>query len=205
MKSITVLFILLFTIQANIQSQEDIVKEIRKEYIAYNKFINDAKSEGMNYWPPKVSINTIQNRPALGPVNIEITYYYDEHTNREEVELENAKTWSVLRKVVYTESMPSYTDYKEILYDKDGKLLFYYSKLTGFTCGEKRFYFSKDKLIKIKFNPFESKDCSDDNDFPSFTHYKSNLTKDDLDWEKAIVNEAKNHKVALSNIFGSTQ
>ena len=195
-----ILLILVFSV--NSFSQEEDVKKIREEYVKYNKLISDYESEGLSYFPPRFSIKTIQNRPALGPVNFDFTYYYDENTNIDEVDNPDlAKTWAIIRKVVYTEGMPSYQDYKEILYDEKGELLFYYSKLTGNTCGEKRFYFQNGKLIKIKFNPITHEDCSDDNDFPEFTRYAGKLTKDDIDWQKWILKDADDHKNTLLRLY----
>jgi len=200
-----VAFLLLLGI-ANSYSQEDIVKKIRQVYLDYNKQISESEAEGLDFHPPRFIIKNVQNRPALGPVNISISYYYDEHNNMEEAEdYASMKNWTVVRKVIYTESMPSYTDYKEVLYDKKGNLLFYYVKSTGHDCGEKRFYFNKSKLIKVKFNPITDEQCSNDEKFPSFTRYAGKLNKDDLDWEKWILKSAQSHKEVLDKLYNSTQ
>ncbi|NJO91542.1 MAG: hypothetical protein HC831_23210 [Chloroflexia bacterium] len=187
-------------------SQEDIVKKIRQTYIDYNKQITDSEAEGLDYLPPCFKINNVQNRPALGPVNISVTYYYDEYSNAEEAEsYAELKNWVTLRKAVYTEGMPSYTDYKEMLYDEKGNLLFYYVKSTGYECSEKRFYFDKGKLIKIAFNPFKDEQCSNEEEFPTFTRYAGKLTKDDLGWEKWIIEKAQKNKQLLNDLYNSTQ
>lgn len=201
---ISALIFCAFFLTSTLFSQEETVKEIRKIYIDYNKKIEDAKNEGVNYLPTKIEVSTIQNRPALGPVSFNITYFYDEHTNIDE-NYDVMKNWAIIRKVIYKEGMPSYTDYKEILFDENGNLIFFYSKLSGYTCGEKRFYFDKNKLVKVKFNPFENEDYMGENDFPSFTRYGNNLNKDDLDWQKAILEEAAHHKKAFEHLYESTQ
>jgi len=99
--------------------------------------------------------------------------------------------------------MPSFTDYREFFYDGKGNILFYYSKLTGYICGEKRMYFDKGKLIKIKFNPIESKDCEEK--LPDFTRSSGKFTKDDLDWEKWILKIAAFHTKAFLNMFETMQ
>ena len=157
-------------------TQENIVKKIRQAYINYNKQISEAEIEGLDFHPPCFKVSNVQNRPALGPVNISITYYYDEHSNLEEGE-DNAqvKNWAIIRKVIYTEGMPSYTDYKEMLFDEKGNPLFYYIKSTGYNCSEKRFYFDNSKLIKVQFNPIKYEQCSNDEEFPTFTRYTGKL------------------------------
>ena len=198
-------FILLFGI-VNSYSQEEMVKKIRQVYLNYNKQIKESEAEGLDFLPPKFKITNVQNRPALGPVSINITYYYDGHSNIEEAEgYADMKNWIILRKVVYTEGMPSYTDYKEMLFDEKGNLLFYYVKSTGYDCSEKRFYFNKNKLIKIKFNPIIHEQCSNEEEFPSFARYTNNLTKEDLDWEKWIIKKAHKSKQIAKDLYNSTQ
>ena len=187
-------------------SQENIVKKIRLAYIEYNTEVADAEKEGLEAFPPSFKIKNVQNRPALGPVSISIIYYYDEHSNVEEAEgYIDLKTEIVLRKIVYTEGMPSYTDYKETFYDEKGNLLFHYIKSTGYDCSEKRFYFDKGKLIKVKFNPIIHEQCSNKEESPSFTRYVAKLTKDDLSWEKWITEKSKQNKLILENLYNSTQ
>jgi hypothetical protein len=186
-----------------LNAQEEIVTKIRKSYTDFNQQLENYKAEGLDYMPAKYEIKTIQNRPALGPVDIRFTYFFDEFTNENEEDLGKRNTKGFLRKVVYSESMPSFTDYREFFFDEKGSLLFYYSKLTGYTCGEKRFYFDKGKLIKVKFNPIEAKDCEDK--LPDFTHNTGKLTKDDMDWEKWIIKVAGNHTKAFLNMFELSQ
>lgn len=200
MKALTItLFFLTFGCNF-LSAQEEIVSKIRKIYIDYNKQIESYAAEGLDFLPAKFEIKTTENRPALGPVEIKFTYFFDkiskEGTGENEYE---QSTDGFLRKVVYTESMPSFTDYREFFYDEKGSLLFYYSKLTGYTCGEKRFYFDKGKLIKVKFNPIESKDCEDK--LADFTRSSGKFTKDDLDWEKWIIIVAGHHTNAFQNMF----
>lgn len=188
------------------KAQEAIVKKIRASYIAYNQKIAEAEKEGLDFYPPRFKITNVQNRPALGPVSINIVYFYDEHSNAEEAEsYADLKNTVVLRKIVYTEGMPSYTDYKETLFDEKGHLLFQYEKLTGYECSEKRFYFDKGKLIKIKFNPITNEQCSNEEDFPIYTRYAGQLTKDDLRREKWIFEKAEKNKQTLKSLYGSTQ
>jgi len=187
-----------------LNAQEEIVTKIRKSYTDFNQQIENFKAEGLDYMPAKYEIKTVQNRPALGPVDIRFTYFFDEFTNeKDEEDLSKRNTNGFLRKVVYSESMPSFTDYREFFFDEKGSLLFYYSKLTGYTCGEKRFYFDKGKLIKVKFNPIEAKDCEDR--LPDFTRNTGKFTKDDMDWEKWIIKLAGNHTKAFLNLFELSQ
>jgi hypothetical protein len=190
-------------------TQEEIVNQIRQVYIQYNKHIEDLES-GPGAGPTSpFKIKTVQVRPAMGPVDIEISYYFDEITrpgNNENMDTRN--TTGTLRKVVYSESMPSFTDYREIFFDAKGNLMFYYSKLTGSTCGEKRIYFKLGKMIKIKFNPLGPPACPDGDDpysLPDFTRFPGKFTKDDLDWEKWVLKYAGNHKKAFIGLFESLQ
>jgi len=205
MKMKLILTILLVNSLIILVGQEDAVTKIRKVYTEYNKQINDYLAEGLDFMPARYEVKTTQNRPALGPVEMKFTYYFDEFT-KENIEGEefDPNTEGILRKVVYTESMPSFTDYKEFFYDEKGQILFYYSKLTGYTCGEKRFYFDKGKLIKVKFNPITGTDCGEDK-FPDFTRSTGKFTKDDLDFEKWIIKVAGNHTKAFLNMFEVTQ
>lgn len=185
------------------KAQEDVVTKIRQSYNTYNQLIVGSNEEGLEYFPPHFEVKSTQNRPALGPVNISISYYYSEISDEEEPDW--YRNEAIIRKVVYKESMPSYTDYQEFFYDENGKLIFYYSKLTGYSCGEKRLYFDNEKLIKIKFNPLTGEDCLSDEKFPEFTRLSGKLTKDDLDWEKWTIKKAGRHQNALINLFKSTQ
>ncbi len=207
----TLLFLPLLTVLFTMNSiaQEEYVKKIRQTYLEFNKKIEIAENEDDSYLPAPFKIKTVQVRPALGPVNIEIAYYYEEQTNStDEDQMELRNTTATLRKVIYTESMPSYTDCRELFFDTNGSLIFYYSKLTGNTCGEKRVYFNLGKMVKIKFNPLGLAECPDENDsykLPDFTRYPGNYTKDDLDWEKWVLKYAGNHKKAFSGLFESLQ
>jgi hypothetical protein len=203
-KRIIVLNLLIFSI-LNLSAQEEIVTKIRKAYTEYNTQLEKYKAEGTDFLPAKYEINTVQNRPALGPVQVKFSYYFDEVTKEvvgEEPDI--LSTEGFLRKVVYFESMPSFIDYREFFYDEKGNIIFYYSKLTGYTCGEKRFYFDKGKMIKIKFNPITDKDCGDEK-FPDFTRTTGKFTKDDLDWEKWVLKVASYHNKAFLNMFETTQ
>lgn len=198
------LFSLFFALFVNtLFAQDDVIFAIRQEYNDYSKLIENSKEEGLDFFPPGFEINTVQNRPALGPVAIKITYYYTEIGDEEEPDW--YKNQAVIRKVIYIESMPSYKDYREFFYNESGQILFYYSKLTGYSCGEKRLYFSNGKLIKIKFNPLEGADCIGDEKFPDFTRLTGKLTKDDLDWEKWVLDKAKIHVKAIENLYKGTQ
>jgi hypothetical protein len=196
----------IFTISFCSIAQEELVKKIRDDYVDYNKKSQQLESDGIN---KPFKINTVQIRPALGPVEIEMAYYFDEENKDIASDgMDTRKATAILRKIVYKESMPSYTDYREVFFDSGGNLSFYYSKLTGYSCGEKRFYFSLSKLIKVKFNPIEGNDCfgeKNDEKFPDFTRYSGKFSKEDLDWEKWIVKYVVFHKKAFQNLFESLQ
>ncbi len=205
MKEKLILTILLVNSLLVLIAQEEKVTQIRKLYTDYNLQVEKYKSEGLDFSPASYEIKTVQNRPGLGPVKINFTYYFDEFS-KENVEGESydPNTEGILRKVVYTESMPSFTDYREFFFNEKGNLLFYYSKLTGYTCGEKRFYFEKGKLIKVKFNPLDGKNCNGDQ-LPDLMHNSGKFTQDDLDFEKWILKVADNHTKAFLNMFESAQ
>jgi hypothetical protein len=209
MKNCLILFILLFFFAFNISAQEEFVKKIRGDYVNYNAKIEKMLAGDTENSISPFKIKTSQIRPALGPVEIEITYYFDEKLKTgPNKAIEDPKYNGTIRKVVYTESMPSFTDYREIFYDSKGELCFYFSKLMGYTCGEKRMYFNLSKMIKIKFNPFEGSDCfgsQTDDKFPDFTRSEGKLTNDDLEWEKWIIKYATYHKKTFQNLFESFQ
>lgn len=194
---------------SSIYGQEETITKIRQNYIDYNKKIEQAEADEYFYPMAPFRIKTVQIRPGLGPVDIEISYYFDEETREDDSEnMDIRNSIGTLRKVVTTESMPSFTNYCEYFLDEKGTLLFYYSKLTGNTCGEKRMYFNLSKMIKIKFNPLGTSDCPEEEDgfkLPDFTRYSGKFTKDDLDWEKWILKNAGFHKKAFQNLFESLQ
>lgn len=209
MKQLIIILLSTILIFEGAFAQEEIVNQIRQIYIQYNKQTEDLESGPGNESGSPFKVKTVQVRPALGPVNIEISYYFDEITRPgSEENLDNRNTTGTLRKVVYSESMPSYTDYREVFFDAKGNLMFYYSRLTGSTCGEKRIYFNLGKMIKIKFNPLGPPVCPDEYDpykLPDFTRYPGKFTKDDLDWEKWVLRYSANHKKAFSGLFESLQ
>jgi hypothetical protein len=209
MKRAKILFFILIFCTYHVSAQEETVKKIRQDYIDYNKKLEQIELGETNYVTSPFKIKTIQVRPALGPVDIEISYYFDEETKELETEnMDLRNTLGTLRKVMIKEYMPSFTDYREIFFDAKGNLMFYYSKLTGNTCGEKRMYFNLGKMIKIKFNPLGEADCPKENDgyqLPDYTRYTGKFTKDDLDWEKWILKYAGFHKKAFQNLFESLQ
>jgi len=203
------LLIFIFLFSCSVLAQEETVKKIRQDYLEYNKKLQDSETEDGYFGSVPFKFETIQMRPALGPVNISLSYYYDEETkDSENDDTNNRNSIGTLRKIIYQESMPSYTEYREFFFDYKGALQFYYSKLTGYSCGEKRFYFDKVKLIKVKFNPLEGENCIEavgEDKFPDFTRYPGKFTKDDLDWEKWILNHIAYHKKAFQNLFESLQ
>jgi hypothetical protein len=204
MKTLTCTLLFITIGLSGLFAQEEIVTKIRKAYTDYNNKLEADIFVEADYLPARYEIKTVQNRPGLGPVNVNFTYYFDEQTKGAIAEDDYVlNTEAFLRKVIITQSMPAFIDYIEIFYDEKGKLLFCYSKLTGYTCGEKRFYFDKGKMIKIKFNPIQANGCEDK--LPDFTRTTGSYTKDDLNWEKWVIKVAGNHSLAFQNMFQSME
>ncbi|MFN8258217.1 MAG: hypothetical protein U0W24_21190 [Bacteroidales bacterium] len=200
MKNLIFALFICFLSFSNLHAQEEIITKIRKVYNEYNSKLEADKASGMEFLPNRYEIKNIQNRPGLGPVNVNINYFFDETTTGNFAD-ENTETTSTLRKVVTIQSAPSFNDYTEFFYSENGQLLFCYSKLTGYFCGEKRFYFDKGKMIKIKFNALDVAGCEDKQN--EFTRTTGSYTKEDLNWEKWVIKIAQNHSVAFKNLFES--
>jgi hypothetical protein len=202
MKKISIIIIFLFLCILSLKSQEDAVKEIRNIYNNYQKII-EGTDDGI--YQLKFKVSTIQIEGGIGPVEINNDYYYDESTYTDEPEGEdNFKYKSVLRKVEVKEETVSYSKYVEYCFDKKGNLIFYFVRYTGYSCGEERYYFKNEKLIKATSKPITSEKCHllDESDkYKKFTHYKAQFTKDDLFREKMISNNAKTHIIAFKNLY----
>jgi hypothetical protein len=187
-------------------SQEEVVKKIREEYEKYTKVIEELQQGNSNNFISPFNIKTTQVRPGLGPVTIEMTYYFDEKEKYSEPDhMDVPKHEGIIRKVVYTESMPSFTEYREFFYDPKGNFLFYYMKTNGYTCGENRLYFNNLKLIKIKSNPIDDAETEGmvTTKLPDYTRYAGKFTKDDLITEKAIIKQASHYKNVFRNLYDS--
>jgi hypothetical protein len=202
---ITICLLLAFTF--TVTSQEEIVNRIRDEYVNYGKIIEDIQQGNINNYISPFNIKTTQIRPGLGPVTIEMTFYFDEKEKYSEPDHMDVPLYEgTIRKVVYTESMPSFTEYREFFFDAKGNFLFYYKKITGYVCGEERLYFNNSKLIKIKSNPLEEKDCPEDmvmSKLPDYTRYTGKFTKGDLIFEKGIIKQATHYKNVFQNLYDS--
>jgi hypothetical protein len=202
----TFTFCLLLTFAFSAFSQEEVIIRIREEYEKYSKFIEDLQQGNSNNYISPFSIKTTQIRPGLGPVTIEMTYYFDENEKYSEPDhMDEPEREGIIRKVIYTESMPSFTEYREFFYDPKGNFLFYYMKITGYTCGENRLYFNNLKLIKIKSNPINDAETEVmvTRKLADFTRYTGKFTKEDLILEKAITKQAANYKNVFRNLYDS--
>lgn len=82
---------------------------------------------------------------------LEIRRIYSEVTERETLEAGGDVVGGNTHSVTYNISAVRF--HAEYLFSTEGELLFHYMKDEGFTGGERRFYFYKGQLIRVKINP----------------------------------------------------
>lgn len=168
--------------------QESEIKRIRNVFTETNKKIEDNQATGSKY-----CIEIIKDRivPGVGPQITSTKLFF--HENYEDY----LKSSKILLKAVVTYNVAqSLSVYEEYLFENN-KVIFYYEKLKGYTCGEKRFYFKNNKLIKLKSNPIS---CEYFEELLEDYEKNSNFSEYELEEANRIMEEGK-IKAELFNIL----
>ena len=134
-------FFVLFVLPSSAQSEA--VKKIRAKYYETAAYIQSMKDgDKKNY---HFSLTADHVLPGTGSQTQQIDFYFksieaDDEGNYEYILLQVNRSYNV--------SM-SYRVYEEFLFD-DNNLVFYFERVTGVKCGEKRMYFKNEKLVDLK-------------------------------------------------------
>jgi hypothetical protein len=83
--------------------------------------------------------------------------------------------------------------YIEYLFDETEEVTFYYLRAEGAECGEERFYFDNEKLVKVKISPLE--DCMENGAGYLYEEYERSggFSTEDHAKAKKIVRKAQEH------------
>lgn len=135
------LILVLFVLPLSAQS--DAVKKIRTKYYETAAYIQSMKDgEKMNY---HFSLTADHVLPGTGSQTQQIDFYFksteaDEEGNYEYILLQVNRSYNI---------SASYRVYEEFLFD-DNNLVFYFERVTGVECGEKRMYFEHDRIVDLQ-------------------------------------------------------
>ncbi|MBL4593376.1 MAG: hypothetical protein JKX68_06120 [Flavobacteriales bacterium] len=145
------LFILSLCISINATAQEDAIKSIHTYYKTISKQIEACKKTKKDtscllYCNTNITNSGNNEWTGSGNYKKEVQFWYEDNPKQCDSCGENGV--NVLKKVISSEQAGLTTYYKEFLYD-DGKLTFYYIKITGEQqIEEYRYYYQNDILIK---------------------------------------------------------
>ena len=91
--------------------------------------------------------------PGTGYQNRIVAFFHDDDQDQHPGDIKQH-----LRKVTVDYNISAVRFHAEYLFSREGELLFHYMKDEGFTGGERRFYFYKGRLIRVKINPMTESD-----------------------------------------------
>jgi hypothetical protein len=167
------------------------IKEIRQIY-------NDISEAIENEEIIMHELNLTSLEPGIGYTYSTIRMYY--------YFMQDDETGDVLdpplTKVTANTSIAASLDiYMEYVFDAKEKLIFYYLKVEGYECGEERYYFNNQNVIKIKSNPLE--ECIDSDISHVFDTYEKddNFTQEEKETTKRILSEAQNMKKLFKQLM----
>lgn len=162
----------------------------------YDKKIQQAIDEELTFEMPRIQIKTTLSKRAIGPVDHEITIYFDEY----EVEIgqEGQDVFhkeAVIRKVEFEVESGSYRLFYQYYFDKGGILILYTESEMGYQCVEKSTYFLDKEAIRITQKPFTKSEQPCDEKPESFD--KKELTKTEKAAASWLLDEAKKFRELL--------
>jgi hypothetical protein len=185
LRSIQLLLILIFLNASQLLGQNKI-EEIRK---TYNTISSQIENKELAYH--EMILNEVI--PGTGEKTTHIKFYYKEMYN------EDGNSSHSLSKVIVTYNVAASIDfYLEYVFNQNQKLIFHYSKATGYECIESRYYFSNEDLIKmVSQNPKSG--CIDED----YTKVDSSLTENFGDLYLKQSKAAKLKAKGYLNIFST--
>ena len=185
---ILIWFLLLSTI---VFSQDSRIEEIRER----STFISES-IENDELLIHMMNLRTLV--PGIGFQNTNILFYYEFLQDDETNEVLEPPLVKITIDYMIAASVGIYIEY---LFDAKEKLIFHYYRAEGYECGERRYYFDKEKLIKIKSNPLEE-ECVDSDLTIEYEYYErsGNFSNNDLKEADRIVKKAHGYKEMFDHI-----
>lgn len=164
------------------------VKEIRERYNAVSELI-----EHEELLCHEIAFKTLV--PGIGFQFTNMRFYYEFLQNGETGEILESPLVKVTLDYMIAASVSIYIEY---VFNEAEGVVFYYLRAEGAECGEKRFYFDKEKLVKIKINSLGDK-CIESEAGYIYENYERSKDFNTEDYSKAkqIVKKAK----AYSSFF----
>ncbi|UKN00826.1 hypothetical protein K6119_13915 [Paracrocinitomix mangrovi] len=166
MKKLIIIAVSLFTI--NVFAQTDAIDE---QCTSYDKMLIQAEEEAVPIGKMKVSCQLVKR--AIGPVDHEITIYFDEHETiitQDDSEQEEFLKEAVIRKVEFEISSVSYKMKYAYYFDEGGLLVKVDYVETGYECYHKESYFKSKTLIRVKQTATEGEDCQTEEKAETYDH-----------------------------------
>jgi hypothetical protein len=125
-----------------VHGSEAKIKEIRDRYNAISE--NIEQEELLHH---EIAFKTLV--PGIGFQVTHMRFYYEFLQDGETGEILESPLIKVTLDYMIAASVSMYIEY---VFNEAEELIFYYLKAGGSECGEKRFYFDKEKLIKVKIS-----------------------------------------------------
>lgn len=125
-----------------LSGSESKIKEIRNRYHAINE-----KMEQEELLHHEIAFKTLV--PGIGFQFTTVRFYYEFLQDDETGETLESPLIKVTLDYMIAASVSIYIEY---VFNDAEELIFHYLKAEGMECGEKRFYFDQEKLIKVKVN-----------------------------------------------------
>jgi hypothetical protein len=167
-----------------LSSSEAKIQEIRERY---NAIAIGIEHEGLLHH--EIAFKTMV--PGIGLQFTTIRFFYEF--------LQEGETGEILRSPLIKMTLDymiaaSVSIYIEYFFNEAEEVIFYYLRAEGYECGEKRFYFDNEKLIKVKTNSL-GEECIESNAGYVFEDYESTQDFSIEDYAKAkeIVKKAQKY------------
>lgn len=137
-----IIFLVSLIVPVSLLSSEADIKEIRERYNVVSK---DIEREDLLHH--EIAFRTLV--PGIGFQHTTMRFYYEFLQDGETGEILESPLIKLTLDYMIAASVSFYVEY---LFDEQEEVIFYYLRAEGYECGEKRFYFNGEKLIKMKIN-----------------------------------------------------
>ncbi len=163
---------------------------------AYNEQLWQFESEGMEEFTPHLTITSDIIKRAIGPVNHEITIYFDRHDEIVEDEESSREVYkATIRKVSFGLNTGSYTVVYDYYFDENGDFIYYWEYMIGYACYEKILHFDQGKCVKIKQKMTSPEDCFESEEVDEFE--RTTLNESDKKIARNLIRETEQFKKLL--------
>lgn len=148
-------------------AQTDQIEKICKEY---DEKLSRAAEEEIPESVPNLKVNCTLTKRAIGPVDHQITIYFDEHEHEVEDMGDELMKEAVIRKVEFEISAASYTVNYSYYFNEAGLLIKYVERSIGYECFLKQVYFNEKLPVRIQQDKITGDNCMSEKEAEVYVH-----------------------------------